>query len=70
MAGTADFERALSALLTGDAIDLVPGPLAQGDPCLEALRVLSAIGQTSQTVLFGGTAPSRDAVRWGHLEGR
>jgi serine/threonine-protein kinase len=64
----ADFERALNALLAGESLDDAHAQPVDGDSSLDALRVLSAIDQTSRTLLFGGPSLSRDVSRWGHLE--
>jgi len=68
MAAAGDFERALNALLAGESLDAVPASRPDEDPSLDTLRVLSAIERASRTVLFGDSAPFRDATRWGHLE--
>jgi serine/threonine-protein kinase len=58
------FERALATLLAGDPVETPAGR----DTALEAIRVLSAIGQTSRSMLFGAATPARERRTWGHLE--
>jgi serine/threonine-protein kinase len=68
MADAETFERALNALLAGESLDGAVEHRAPDDPSLDAIRVLSAISQSSLAALFGGAAPPRDTDRWGHLE--
>lgn len=64
----ADFERALTVVLAGEPLDRALPPGSAGAPDLDALQVLSAIGQASRALLFGEAEPPREATRWGHLE--
>ena len=68
MPGDDAFDSALEALLSGQPVEAVLGERAGTDASLEALRVLSVIGQASRAVLFGAAATSPVARRWGHLE--
>ena len=62
------FERALNALLAGDALEAGVDRASDDDPFVDALLVLSAIGRASRDVLFGESATARETTQWGHLE--